>query len=207
MIEVARITSLLQDVNAGRDGAMDELMNVVYADLERVAHRHIRERFGPAMDRLTLEPASLVNESFLRLLRQREGFDNRQQFFAIATRIMLRVLVDYCRQRGAAKRGGDVNRISITFDDAAAPAAVPNRTAQIELEALMNALETLESLDPRKADVVRMRVVWGMQNDQVAEALGVSVPTVERDWRFARAWLADAVAPREGGSGDRRISP
>jgi RNA polymerase sigma factor (TIGR02999 family) len=193
MIETARITSLLQDLDAGREGAMDDLMSLVYSDLERVAQRHLHERFGAGAARITLEPAALVNESFLRLLQQRQGFENRQQFFAIATRVMLRVLVDYCRQRAAAKRGGDVTRVSITFDDAVGTTEQPNHTGQIDLEALTEALTTLEELDPRKADVVKMRVVWGLQNDEIAEALGVSVPTVERDWRFARAWLANAV--------------
>jgi RNA polymerase sigma factor (TIGR02999 family) len=194
MIETARITSLLEDLSSGREGAMDELMSVVYSDLERVAHRHLHERFGAGIGRLTLEPAALVNESFLRLLRQRQGFANREQFFAIATRVMLRVLIDYCRQRAAAKRGGDLTRVSITFDDTAGSGESPNHTAQIDLQALNEALATLEKLDARKADIVRMRVVWALPHDAIAEALGVSVPTVERDWRFARAWLANAVA-------------
>jgi RNA polymerase sigma factor (TIGR02999 family) len=201
MIEMARITSLLQDLSAGRQGAMDELMSVVYSDLERVAHRHLHERFGAGISRLTLEPAALVNESFLRLLRQKQGFENRGQFFAIATRVMLRVLVDYCRQRTAAKRGGEVNRVSITFDDAALSSDAPNHTGQIDLDALTEALATLEALDPRKADVVRMKVVWDMPHDAIAEALGVSVPTIERDWRFARAWLANAAAVGERNAG------
>lgn len=206
MLETARITSLLHDLSAGREGAMDELMSVVYSDLERVAHRHMHERFGQGMNRLTLEPAALVNESFLRLLRQRQGFENRQQFFAIATRIMLRVLIDYCRQRAAAKRGGDgaaresLDRITITFDDALASSDQSNHVGgagEIDVDALSAAIDGLEALDPRKADVVRMRVVWGLPHEAIAEALDISVPTVERDWRFARAWLANAVAGGE----------
>jgi RNA polymerase sigma factor (TIGR02999 family) len=194
MIETARITTLLHDVHAGRDGAMDELMSVVYADLERVADRQLRDRFGAGMERVTLEPAALVNESFMRLLRQKQGFANRGHFFAIATRIMLRVLIDYCRQRAAVKRGGRVERLSITFNDAAESTDTPNHGGQIDVESLVEALDGLEALDPRKADVVRMRVVWGMRNEAIAEALEVSIPTVERDWRFARAWLSNAVA-------------
>jgi len=197
MIETGRITTLLQEVDAGREGAMDELMAVVYADLERVAQGQLRDRFGAGMQRLTLEPAGLVNESFLRLLKQRRGFENRGQFFAIATRIMLRVLLDYCRQRAAEKRGGDMQRLTITFDDRAAAGDLVRQTGEIELEALTGALDALESLDPRKADVVRMKVVWGMPHEAIAEALEISIPTVERDWRFARAWLADAVAGDE----------
>ncbi len=205
MIETARITTLLHDIHAGRDGAMDELMSIVYEDLERVAHRHLRERFGAGMDRLTLEPAALVNESFLRLLKQREGFDNRGHFFAIATRVMLRVLVDYCRQRSAAKRGGGMDRMSITFDDTISASDSPRSLGEIDVESLSDALSNLEALDPRKADVVRMRVVWGMQHEAIAEALNISVPTVERDWRFARAWLADAVTAHAAADGQRSM--
>ncbi len=196
MIETTRITTLLQDITAGRDGATDELMDLVYDDLVRVAHRHLKERFGAGMDRLTMEPSALVNEAFLRLLGQRQGFENRGQFFAIATRVMLRVLVDYCRQRNASKRGGGQTRLSISFHDEVSPGAARDRSpsGEIDVQSLTDALEALESLDPRKADVVKMRVVWGMQHDAIAESLGVSVPTVERDWRFARAWLADRVA-------------
>lgn len=207
MIETARITSLLQEVGAGRAGAMDELMSAVYADLERVAHRQLQDRFGAGARRLTLEPAGLVNESFLRLLQQRQGFENRGQFFAVATRIMLRVLIDYRRQRSAIKRGGGLDRISLTFDDALAASDASRKTGQIDVEALSEALETLETLDARKADVVRMRVVWSMSHEAIAETLGVSVPTVERDWRFARAWLADAVAARGAAADSELDSP
>lgn len=208
MLETARITTLLHEVNAGRAGAMDELMAVVYADLERVAHRQMSERFGGGIQRLTLEPAGLVNESFLRLLQQRQGFENRQQFFAVATRIMLRVLLDYRRQRSALKRGGGVGieRLSITFDDAVTSSDPTRKTGDIEIESLSAALEALDELDARKADVVRMRVVWGMPHEAIAQALDISVPTVERDWRFARAWLADAVAGQTAALPDGPIS-
>lgn len=194
MLEASRITSLLQAIDDGRAGATDELMDLVYDDLVAVADRHMQQRFGAGMDRLTMEPAALVNESFMRLIRQRRGYENRGQFFAIATRVMLRVLVDYCRQRNARKRGGDRTRISITFDDGGPAAHGAAPTGTIDVQTLTEALAALEALDPRKADVVRMRVVWGMRHDAIAEALDVSIPTVERDWRFARAWLADRVA-------------
>jgi RNA polymerase sigma factor (TIGR02999 family) len=205
MVETTRITSLLQDIDAGRDGATDELMDLVYSDLVNVAQKHMKQRFGSGMDRLTMEPAALVNESFMRLLQQRQGFENRQQFFAIATRVMLRVLVDYCRQRNASKRGGDLTRISISFHDDESTDATPRstHTGQIELEVLTVALEELEALDARKADVVKLRVIWGMRHEDIAEALGISVPTVECDWRFARAWLADRVAAETGFGGDQ----
>ena len=103
MPDLEKITLLLRDVEAGRDGALDALMNAVYADLERMARSQLRKQFGPQAPRLSLEPAALVNESFMKLIRQRAVYDNRGHFFSIATRMMLRVLMDYRRQHGAAE--------------------------------------------------------------------------------------------------------
>ena len=91
------ITLLLRKMEEGEAGALDQLMRVVYDDLERMAASHLRRQFGERMGQLTLEPAALVNESFLRLIKQRKAYDNRGQFFAIATKVMLRVLMDYRR--------------------------------------------------------------------------------------------------------------
>lgn len=192
MVEVADITRLLGEAQAGRDGALDELMRVVYRDLECAAAAQLRDRFGPRAMHVTLEPAALVNESFMKLIRHRYKYDSRGHFFAIATKVMLNVLIDYCRRQNAAKRGGDRTRIS--FSVAANQVHQPDDgKLHVQIEPLAKALQTLEELDSRKADVVKMRVVWGMSNDEIAVALDVSRPTVERDWRFAKAWLAEQV--------------
>jgi RNA polymerase sigma factor (TIGR02999 family) len=192
------ITRLLERAEAGSAEATDELMRAVYADLERIANKHLRRQFGAQVNAITLEPAALVNESFMKLVRQRASFGNRGQFFAIATRIMLRVLIDYRRRRDAAKRGGR-SRILLSLDEQRV-AAGGSAPSTIEVEDLVGALENLETLDARKADVVRMRIVWGMNNDEIAESLDVSPSTVERDWRFAQAWLANEV-----GADDSRV--
>ena len=191
MVTVGDITLMLREVEAGGEGALDKLMAVVYADLKRVAEAHLRRQFGDRAEVITLEPAALVNESFMMLIRQRKAYDNRGQFFAIATRMMLRVLVDYRRKHQAAKRGGAVTRIRLVLDERQVADERQRRVDPIELEELAEALERLESLDPPKADVVKMRVVWGLGVPEIAESLGVSVSTVERRWRFAKAWLAD----------------
>lgn len=184
------ITLLLRHIDDRQPGAMDELMRVVYADLERMAASQIRQQFGARAGQITLEPAALVNESFLRLIRQRKGFDNRGQFFAIATKVMLRVLLDYRRQKASAKRGAGEQRLTLAIDPQhAADASEPSRL--VDLEALSAALEKLDGLDHRKADIVKMRVVWGMSVPQIAETLEVSPSSVDRDWRFAKAWIAD----------------
>jgi RNA polymerase sigma-70 factor (ECF subfamily) len=193
--EQPAITRLLRAVESGDPGSLDRLMTAVHDELSRLAASQLRRRYGERAGQVTLEPAALVNESFLRLLRQRQRFDNRGQFFAIATTIMLRVLSDYQRERAAIKRGGsgrgepieNARTLVGLVDEADGRAA---QTKAIDIEALIAALDRLQALDPRKADIVRMRVVWGMTIPVIAEALGVSTSSVDRDWRFAKAWLA-----------------
>ncbi|MHC4415657.1 MAG: ECF-type sigma factor [Planctomycetota bacterium] len=203
------ITRLLHEVDDGRRGAMDELMEAVYADLQRVAQRHMAERFGPGLAGVTLEPAALVNESFMKLIKQRKRYDNRAHFFAIATKVMLRVLLDYERRRGTAKRGGGRKRITLDLNGSAGSGRGPGLHTRIAVESLVESLERLEGLDPRKADVVKLRVVWGLEMAEIAESLGVSLATVERDWSFAKAWLArEANAARdEGATGGDEPAP
>lgn len=189
------ITLLLKRMDGGQPQALEELMRVVYADLERMAASHLRRHFGERAGQITLEPAALVNESFMQLIKQRKGFDNRGQFFAIATKVMLRVLMDYRREKMAAKRGGgrggDVAKFTLAVDHAASDAAPT--TGMVEIDALAAALDRLDALDQRKADIVKMRVVWGMTVPQIADALETSASSVDRDWRFAKAWIADEV--------------
>ncbi len=193
VVQPGDITVLLEEARAGRAGALDELMDRVYSDLERIALKHLSRRFGENARTVTLEPAALVNESFLRLIKQRKSYDNRGQFFAIATKLMLRVLVDYQRQQLAARRGGNLKRINLYLDGRPEPAATTGPAHSIAVEPLTAALERLEALDPRQAEVVKMRVVWGMEVREIAAALDLSPSTVKRDWRFARAWLLDEI--------------
>ena len=197
MVGAGDITLLLREVETGRAGALDRLMAAVYSDLTQRAEIHLRKQFGDRAEAITLEPAALVNESFMKLIRQRKAYDNRGQFFAIATRLMLRVLVDYRRKRNAAKRGGADTHITLVLDERQVAEGSQRRLDLIEVEELTEALEKLESLDPRKADVVKMRVVWGLDITAIANSLDVSRSTVERDWRFAKAWLADEVDQRD----------
>ena len=190
MSDADDITRLLQNVEAGHDGAMDQLIQAVYADLQRVAQRHMDQQFGRGLPGVTMEPAALVNESFLRLLKQRKSYQNRGQFFAIATKVMLRVLTDYQRKRLAAKRGGGRQRITLSLEGPTASPPTDGSSELIDIDTLIHALGRLDSLDPRKADVVRLRIVWGLEMREVGEAVGVSLATVERDWAFSKAWLA-----------------
>lgn len=188
------ITMLLHELDGGAPGALDRLMEVVYDELRRLATGQLRRLYGERAGQITLEPAALVNESFLRLIRQRQRFDNRGHFFAIATMIMLRVLRDHQRERAALKRSGGARAAGedpqtlVSISDGEEGRSELARA--IEIEALIASLDRLEALDRQKADIVRMRVVWGMSIPVIAEAMGVSTSTVDREWRFAKAWLA-----------------
>jgi RNA polymerase sigma-70 factor (ECF subfamily) len=190
------ITALLQKVNEGCTNSLDELMAAVYKELRAIADRHMRREFGPGLPGLTLQPTALVNETFLKLIKQRQKYDNRGHFFAISTKLMLRVLMDYQRRRNALKRGG--RRVIVSIDpDHDAVANASHESCTVDIAALVKALQRLEALDARKSDVVKLRVLFGLTLPEVAHALGVGQATVERDWAFARAWLRKELAEGE----------
>jgi len=177
------LTVLLQRAAGGDAGAFDQAVEATYGQLEHIARRHLNLQYGARAGSATLEPSALVHEAFLRLRDQRSGFENRGHFYAIATRVMLRALGDYERRRNTDKRGGERIRVTLT---GLSLKGQPTLTSAIDLS---SALDELEALDERKAAVVRQRLLWRLTSSEIAEALEVSVPTVERDWRFARAWL------------------
>jgi RNA polymerase sigma factor (TIGR02999 family) len=183
----SNLSLLLRRAAEGDAAALDDAVRVTYEQLERVARRHLNLAYGPRADSATLEPAALVNEAFVRLRDQRNAFANRGQFYAVATKVMLRALRDYERARAAGKRGGDRVRVSLA---GLAAHGNPTLTTAVDLAA---ALDELEEHDPRKAQVVRLRVLWGLRMAEIAEALDVSLPTVDRDWRFARVWLRNRL--------------
>lgn len=178
-----RVTRLLGELHAGRSEVAAELAELVHEDLRRVAERRMAGRRG-----VTLEPAALVNECWIRLTEQRCGFENRVHFLAVAGRIMLRVLLDAERRRAADRRGGGRERVTLSFE---IPAA--EEEAGVEAQELQEALEQLEHVAPRKAEVARLRGLGGLSIAETAAQLGVSAATVERDWAFARAWLSRQV--------------
>jgi len=156
-------------------------MPVVYAELHRLAHRHLRG-WSPGHG---LQTTALVHEAYLRLLGASQvSWQNRAHFFALSARLMRRVLVDAVRAQGSQKRGGLAPHVPL--DDNAAPPA----SARRDLLALDEALNALEHLDPRKAKVVELRYFGGLTAEQSAEVLGLSRVTIDREWRVARLWLA-----------------
>ncbi len=174
------ITELLQEWSDGSGEAFDRLVGIVYDDLSRIAHRQLGgERPGH-----TLDTQALVHESYLNLVdRPGESWRNRAQFFAVASKAMRRVLIDYARRRNAQRRGGG-----------AAPVTWTDRQGAIdrdldELLAIDEALRRLSERDERMGRVVECRFFGGMTVEETAEALDTSPRTVERDWTRARAYL------------------
>lgn len=160
--------------------ALDRLVPLVHEELRRLAGRHMRhERAGH-----TLQASALVNEAYLRLIQvNRVPWQNRAHFFAMASRLMRRILVDAARAKGYQKRAGGQK---VSLGEAVAVADTPSQ----DFVALDDALITLEAIDPRKCKVVEMRFFAGMSLEETAEALHLSVGTIKRDWRLAKAWLA-----------------
>ena len=153
---------------------------MVYDELRRIAHRYMRrERNGN-----TLQTTELVHEAYTRLLgKQDVDWQNRSHFFGVTAQVMRHILIDHARRRQFAKHGGDVRQVS--FDNA----TVMTQQRAAELVALDEALMTLEQIDPRKSRVVELRYFGGLSLEETAEVLDISVMTVRRDWRAAKAWL------------------
>jgi len=184
LTQTDRVTRLLGECAKGDAEAFDRLMPLVYDDLRRIAHgRLARERTGH-----TLSTTAVVHEAYLKLVNQATAtWRDRAHFFAVASRVIRHVLVDYARVRKAAKRGGEVIHIPLREDmDGHEPDFV-------ELLALDEALVDLARHDPRLERIVEYRFFGGMTVSDAAEALGVSLRTAERDWRRARAYLYRAL--------------
>ena len=175
------VTLLLRAWSAGDRAALEQLLPILHEELKRIARRYMRRERKDH----TLEPTALVNEAFLRLVdAQGVAWQDRAHFFALSAQTMRRILVNHALARGAGKRGGAANRV--TLNDAAI--ASPQRDAAlVDLDA---ALEELAKVDPRKAQVVELRFFGGLSVEETAAVLKVSTQTVLRDWNLSKAWLA-----------------
>jgi len=191
----SEITQLLHALGDGEGSAgRARVFELVYGELRRVASGLLaRERAGH-----TLQPTALVHEVFLRLVDQTSLRPNdRAHFLAIAARAMRRILIDHARARGAAKRGGDWQRVTVlTGEDIGG--GDPDSAKAIELMDLNEALERLAAMDERAARVAEMRLFAGMTVRETAEALGISPRSVDDDWATARAWLSREIRGGDG---------
>jgi len=188
MTDPGSVTALLAEVRAGRKDAAEDVLPLIYAELHRIAERHMRgERANH-----TLQATSLVHDAFLKLINQtRVEWQDRAHFLAVASQAMRRLLVDHARARLAARRGAGAPVLPMTDSvTLAADHSVPIE----DLLALDDALDELAALDARQARVVELRYFGGLEIEEAAEALSISPATLKRDWAMARAWLHRRLA-------------
>ena len=179
MVAVADVTQLLLAWSDGEPSAGEALIEAVYGDLRRMARGYLRHERSDHL----LPPTALVHEAYLKLVDQRRvRWENRAQFFAIAARVMRRILVDHARARASVKRGG-ATRVTLSHTDARFDP--PN----IDILALDVALEKLAAIDSRQSEMVELRFFGGLTVDEAATVLGIAPITVKRDWALARTWL------------------
>lgn len=179
----------LPEISAAKQGdaeAMARLLPLLYEDLKRIARRLMQaQRPGH-----TLQTTAVVHEAWLRLLAQRQQPEERTYFLSLAATMMRRVLLNHAREQQAGKRGGALAHISLS-----AAEQVAAGTESLDLIALDQALDALAKLDPRQAKVVEMKFFAGMELEDIAATLNVSLATIKRDWQMARIWLSRALAP------------
>ena len=176
------VTYLLERWSAGDRAAAERVMPLVYDHLRRIAARHLRGRGDQ-----TLQATAIVHEAYMRLDGQQLPWVSRAQFYAIAAHLIRQIVVDHARYRHRLKRGGGAARVTLSEEVAWAEAKSP------DVLALDQALERLEGIDRRKAAIVELRFFAGMTLEETAGQLGISIETVGREWRRARAWLSDQL--------------
>lgn len=178
-----QITQLLSEMRGGKQDASAKLAPLVYNELHRIAQRYMgRERSDH-----TLQATVLVNEAFMRLVGQETTFQNRSHFYAIASQVMRRILVDYARAHSAQKRGGALNKVDLE------EVPILTEPQSEKMLALDEALSRLSQWDPVQSRVVEMRFFGGLTDKEIGEVLGVSVRTVKREWSLAKAWLYSEI--------------
>jgi RNA polymerase sigma-70 factor (ECF subfamily) len=183
------VTLLLKQMRSGRKDALERLLPLVYNELRRLAGRYMRDERADH----TLQPTALVHEAYLRLTNQsRANWQNRAQFMAVAGQLMRRILVDHARKHCAAKRCG----LPATLDESCAK-QLADLTRPEEILAVHLTLERLERLDPQQGKLVELRYFAGLSAEETAEAMGLSLRTVEREWTTAKAWLRAQLAEEE----------
>jgi RNA polymerase sigma factor (TIGR02999 family) len=179
------VSQLLRAWNNGDTSAQDELMQIVYDELRRLARSYLRRERADH----TLQPTALVHEAYLKLVDQKSvNWQNRAHFFGIAALMMRRVLVNYAEGRQAAKRGGNAQRLSLGAIEGLAG------KQELDLIALDDALKNLAEIDPQQSRIVELRYFGGLTIEEIAEVTGISVTTVNREWSAARAYLRREIS-------------
>ena len=180
MGEAHEITQILQSLDKSSDQAAEQLIPLVYDELRKLASWRLRQEAAAH----TLQATALVHEAYIKLAPNEVKWDGRRHFFGAAAEAMRRILIDRARRRKAVRHGGELQRDTYEEDAIAVEVADDD-----ELLAIHELLDRFAEIEPRKAEVVKLRYFIGMTIEETAEALDISTPTAKRDWTFARAWL------------------
>jgi RNA polymerase sigma factor (TIGR02999 family) len=184
--EPQEITQMLLELTDGNEEVVNQILPHIYDELRRLASSYLRRE----RSNHTLQPTALVHEAYMKLIDQtRVKWQNRAHFFGIAAQVMRRILMDHARKHTAEKRGGDAEVLPIEEE-----ILIVSHDKSAELIALDDALQQLAEMDERKAKIVELRYFGGLSIEETAEVIGVSVPTVNREWRMAKAWLYSELA-------------
>jgi RNA polymerase sigma-70 factor, ECF subfamily len=188
------ITQLLQDWQRGDREALDRLMPLVYDELHLIATRHLaRER-----RERTLQTTALVNEAYMKLVGQRKvDWQNRAHFFALAARLMRRIILDDARRRQSEKHGGDAVLVPIDDVEISTPSVTVDA---VDVLGLDRALTDLEAIDADQSRIVELRFYGGLTIEETAEVMGVSIATIKREWALAKSWLYRALTDPQNAS-------
>jgi RNA polymerase sigma factor (TIGR02999 family) len=179
----ANFTQLLTEWRSGHPQALDRLTPLIYDELRRLARGYMRAERGSH----TLQATAVVHEAFLRLIQANVDLQDRGHFFALASRLMRRVLVDHAKSRSRLKRNAGIRDLSVENSEQAP-------STEVDVIALDDALESLLQLEPRLAQVIELHYFGGMTYDEIAAAVGASAATVHRDIRLAKAWLLSEIS-------------
>lgn len=183
------VTQLLSAIDAGDSRAADELLPLVYEELRKLAvAKMAQEKAGQ-----TLQPTALVHEAWMRLVGSNDEkvWNSQGHFFGAAAEAMRRILVDRARQKISVRRGGGLERVDLEN------VVIATEDSEDTVLAIHEALEKLARESPRKAEIVKLRYFTGLEHAEIARALGISEPTVRRDWAYARAWLHATLKRQE----------
>jgi RNA polymerase sigma-70 factor (ECF subfamily) len=180
------ITQMLIELTDGNTEVVNRILPHIYDELRRLAGSYLRRERSDH----TLQPTALVHEAYMKLIDQkRVQWQNRAHFFGIAAQVMRRILLDHARKHTADKRGGDAEKLPLEEE-----VLIVSHDKSAELIALDDALEALAAIDSQKAKIVELRYFGGLSIEETAEVIGVSVPTINRQWRMAKAWLYGQLA-------------
>jgi RNA polymerase sigma factor (TIGR02999 family) len=182
----SEITQMLIELTGGNKDVVNQILPHIYGELRRLAGSYLRRERADH----TLQPTALVHEAYMKLIDQKQvHWQNRAHFFGIAAQVMRRILMDHARKHTADKRGGDAEKLPLEEE-----ILIVSHDRSAELIALDDALENLAQLDEQKAKIVELRYFGGLSIEETAEVMGVSVPTINRQWRMAKAWLYSEIA-------------